>query len=462
MTTTINASTSAGLVQTADTSGVLQLQTANTAALTIDASQNVGVGTASPQGKFQINQGTQTYAQVILANSSTDNGTIRFVNAAYTSEQATIQALTGGNLAFTTGANAVERMRIDSSGNVGIGTVSPGAKFEVKGGATDNATININNNNGNIWKLWNDNGANGFNVQYNGTTQLLITSAGNLGFGTSQVAVNNVGAGNNLAVFTLSDTSTTLGASKAAVTVVNSNTTTNNQSQLDFATTNGSGNAYWNTSATIGCIFGARTASSNYYASGTLVFMTAAGGVAAGTLERMRINSGGIVFINTTTDNVGYLNIDHPGLTRYAISCNNTDTGTSSQIAIRFNRGASYTQVGTITTTNAATNYGSGSDYRLKENIKPMANALDVVEKLKPVTFNWKIDGSNSQGFIAHELQEIFPEAVSGEKDAVDENGNPQYQCVDSSFLVATLTAAIKEQQILIQSLTNRISQLEK
>ena len=106
-------------------------QTANTAAVTIDASQNVGIGTSSPTGKFQINQGTQTYAQVILANSSTDNGGIRFVNAAYTAEQATIQALTGGNLAFTTGANTLERMRIDSSGNVGIGTSTPATRLDI-------------------------------------------------------------------------------------------------------------------------------------------------------------------------------------------------------------------------------------------------------------------------------------------------------------------------------------------
>ena len=66
-----------------------------------------------------------------------------------------------------------------------------------------------------------------------------------------------------------------------------------------------------------------------------------------------------------------------------------------------------------------------------------------------------------SQGFIAHELQEVVPEAVAGVKDELDEDGKPKYQGVDSSFLVATLTAAIQEQQATIEALTARITTLE-
>ena len=74
-----------------------------------------------------------------------------------------------------------------------------------------------------------------------------------------------------------------------------------------------------------------------------------------------------------------------------------------------------------------------------------MTGALAKVAQLKPVTYKWKADGSDGQGFIAHELQAVVPDCVTGEKDAVDENGNPKYQGVDTSFLVATLTAAIQE-----------------
>ena len=117
---------------------------------------------------------------------------------------------------------------------------------------------------------------------------------------------------------------------------------------------------------------------------------------------------------------------------------------------------------GNISWTNTATTYNTSSDYRLKENVAPMTGALSKVAALKPCTYSWKIDGSSGQGFIAHELAEVCPQAVTGEKDGVREDGiTPKYQGIDVSFLVATLTAAIQEQQALITSLTARIAALE-
>jgi len=89
--------------------------------------------------------------------------------------------------------------------------------------------------------------------------------------------------------------------------------------------------------------------------------------------------------------------------------------------------------------------YNTTSDYRLKNTIAPMTGALAKVALLKPVTYKWNADGSDGQGFIAHELAEVVPDCVTGEKDAVDAEGKPRYQGVDASFLVATLTAAIQE-----------------
>jgi len=103
------------------------------------------------------------------------------------------------------------------------------------------------------------------------------------------------------------------------------------------------------------------------------------------------------------------------------------------------------TAVGSVSVTASATAYNTSSDYRLKNTIAPMTGALAKVALLKPVTYKWNVDGSDGQGFIAHELAEVVPECVTGQKDAVDENGNPQYQGIDTSFLVATLTAAIQE-----------------
>ena len=116
--------------------------------------------------------------------------------------------------------------------------------------------------------------------------------------------------------------------------------------------------------------------------------------------------------------------------------------------------------IGVNTSTNT-TSYVTASDYRLKENIRPMVGALEKVARLKPSTYVWKQSGIAAQGFIAHELQEVVPECVSGEKDAVDAEGNPFYQGIDTSFLVATLTAAIQEQQAIITALTARVAALE-
>jgi hypothetical protein len=121
--------------------------------------------------------------------------------------------------------------------------------------------------------------------------------------------------------------------------------------------------------------------------------------------------------------------------------------GTAGHNHIEFFRGTTnaLARVGTIASTGSATSYVTSSDYRLKENIAPMTDALSVVSQLKPCTFKWKLDGSDGQGFIAHELAEVVPDAVTGEKDAVNENGSIKPQGIDTSFLVATLTAAIQE-----------------
>jgi len=101
--------------------------------------------------------------------------------------------------------------------------------------------------------------------------------------------------------------------------------------------------------------------------------------------------------------------------------------------------------------------------------IAPMTGALDKVALLKPVTYKWNADNSDGQGFIAHELAEVVPDCVSGEKDAVetytDEDGNeasrPAYQGIDTSFLVATLTAAIQELKAIVDTQAARITALE-
>jgi hypothetical protein len=132
---------------------------------------------------------------------------------------------------------------------------------------------------------------------------------------------------------------------------------------------------------------------------------------------------------------------------------------TNNGETVRFNNNGN--AVGNISTTGSATAYNTSSDYRLKHDIQPMTGALAKVAQLKPVTYKWNADDSQSQGFIAHELQEVVPECVTGEKDAVDAEGKPVYQGIDTSFLVATLTAALQEAVAEINSLKARVEALE-
>ena len=104
------------------------------------------------------------------------------------------------------------------------------------------------------------------------------------------------------------------------------------------------------------------------------------------------------------------------------------------------------TTVGQIKCSNSATSYVTSSDYRLKENVLPITDALDRVALLKPSRFNFIINPDIPQdGFIAHEVSNIVPEAVGGDKDAVDEEGNIIPQGLDYSKIVPLLTAAIQE-----------------
>ncbi len=90
-----------------------------------------------------------------------------------------------------------------------------------------------------------------------------------------------------------------------------------------------------------------------------------------------------------------------------------------------------------------------------------MQGALARIAALKPVTYKWNLDGSAAEGFIAHELAEVCPDAVIGEKDAVDADGKPIYQGIDTSFLVATLTAAIQELKAELDSVKTELATLK-
>ena len=191
-----------------------------------------------------------------------------------------------------------------------------------------------------------------------------------------------------------------------------------------------------------------------------LVFATGNAVIGSQT-ERARIDSSGNLLVGTTSVfSSGKTCILFDGASFNGLVLKTSKATTGSNFIEFFNSAGN--AAGAINhngTTTVA--YNTSSDYRLKEAIAPMTGALAKVALLKPCTYKWKVDGSDGQGFIAHELDEVVSGCVTGEKDAVDADGNPQYQGIDTSFLVATLTAAIQEQQALITALTTRITALE-
>ena len=303
MASIINAATSGGLISTADTSGVLQLQTAGTTAVTVDASQNVGIGTSSPNVKFQVAQSNAT----AVGNGST---------------------------------------------YLGLGA--------------------------------SENGVSGKRL---------------IGFG--------------------------------------------------YKSTNNYYPAYFGFIETF-------NAGSTY---GDLAFYTRSVNTDTEPTERARITSAGDLFLGDTTASSGSkFWVKSNFVTQNGIGMNSTATTGTAYFQYMLYNGSG---VGQITSTGTACLFTSVSDYRLKNTITPMTGALAKVAQLKPVTYKWNSDGSDGQGFIAHELAEVCPDAVVGEKDAVDADGNPKYQGIDTSFLVATLTAAIQEQQALITQLQADVATLK-
>ena len=186
--------------------------------------------------------------------------------------------------------------------------------------------------------------------------------------------------------------------------------------------------------------------------------------------------------IGTTSIGTTHAYFESASNSRMALNLGTSTTSSSTVQVFRNPNGL----VGSIKTNGSSTSYNTSSDYRLKENVDYDFNALDRVAQLKPARFNFIADADTTvDGFLAHEVQDIVPEAIHGEKDAVkeeeyeitsavlDDDGNviteaemgtrevPDYQGIDQSKLVPLLTKAIQEQQELINNLTARIEQLE-
>lgn len=270
----------------------------------------------------------------------------------------------------------------------------------------------------------------------NGTTAVTIDTSQNVGIGTTSPQ--------SKLETTVSNGTHRLGVNSSDT---NYNIRANSGSNCSITWTESGQADRW----TVGCVTG-----QNY-----LAFRSNSSNMGNGD-ERMRINSSGDLLFNCTgktndaPNNAGGRINETNGNEKVRVSSDGLG-------AFQFYSpsGGTSSPVGQISVNASSTSYGTSSDYRLKENIAPMTGALAKVTQLKPCTYTWKANGIAGEGFIAHELAEVCPDAVSGEKDAVNEDGSIKPQGIDTSFLVATLTAALQELNAKVEAQAVRIAELE-
>jgi len=408
---------------------------------------NVGAGKVLTVGGIASHAAGSAAAPTITATGDTNTGI--FFPAADT-------------IAFAEGGTEVARF--DSSGNLGIGTSSPAQKLEVAGNAllSNNQYLGIKDSTG---------AAVGFPI-YTGSNDAIF---GYLASGSTGISTYQFRTGNNVERMRI-DSSGNVGIGTS------SPTNKLHVSSSSFETIKLQG------TSTVSGINFVNSASSNgyiYYDNGPNMLFYTNGS------ERARIDSSGNLLVGRTTT-ANFSSSTTAGFTWQGtvatISTANTDalalqrSGSDGAIVVFFRQNSN---VGNISVTGSATAYNTSSDYRLKNSAAPMTGALAKVALLKPCTYKWNVDGSDGEGFIAHELAEVMPHAVTGEKDAVkeeqyevtpavmDEEGNtitaavmgtrtvPDYQGIDTSFLVATLTAAIQELKAIVDAQAARITALE-
>jgi hypothetical protein len=470
------------VVRTSDTGGSLQER------LRIDSSGNVGIGTTSPDYTLDLGGATPvirigdagSIQPTLTRNNSTggltynttgqsitsliefkDNGVermridssgqlllgrganvasgaeatrIQFYNTLSTYDIASIRSLVGagqvnrGELSFAVnnGAGQQERMRLDYSGNVGIGTTSPDTLLNIASvsaptlrientdtGLTANQTI------GDIDFYQNDPSGTGVGVVSK------IRSINSSGFQGEAALAFYTGTTGSLAERMRISESGNVGIGATSI-----------DEKLHIEVTGGDAALKLEDAAG-----GYMRLDQNSLGATNIVRFKSGSSL----LERMRIDSSGNLLVGATSTLRS--NKFHASSSNFVGGFNVTN-GTGEAIAF-FSNG---TVVGSVSVTGSATAYNTSSDARLKD-VTGSARGLEVINKLNPVSYNWKVDGKADEGLIAQEVKELVPNAVSGSEEDM-------YQ-MDYSKLVVHLVAGMKEQQTIIESLEARITALE-
>jgi hypothetical protein len=383
--TTTGAFTSKGIDDNADAT-----------AITIDSSENVGIGTTSPSSI--IHAETTTGAELILSRNDTSIavddliGGIQFkANDASSSPDPQICGIkaistgatnTNPKLNFFAGESNYNSntpdMSIDSSGNVGIGTSSPSGKLDVNGSIyCDGLQVD-----GNV-------------VIQQATGDVSLTLAA------------NENASNREPSFNLK------GYNSSSNPIINFGDNSGYPGKIEYENQDNSMRFYTNSS------------------------------------EAMRIDSSGNLLVNCTSTSK-----TSDGFRVESNGIPNVSRGSAGTF-MQFYDKTSGSIIGTIQNAGGtSTTYNTTSDYRLKENVSYDFDATTRLKQLKPARFNFIADADTTvDGFLAHEVSDIVPEAITGTKDAVDENGNPEYQGIDQSKLVPLLVKTIQELEARITTL---------
>jgi hypothetical protein len=173
--------------------------------------------------------------------------------------------------------------------------------------------------------------------------------------------------------------------------------------------------------------------------------------------QKLTITSGGDVYMGSSTITTANISLYFEKGSGTVTQVFSYSSGTKTIQEYYRQSGAS---IGSITYNGTITAYNSTSDYRLKEDLKDY-NALSIISKLKTYDFKWKEAEVRDYGMMAHELQEVLPSYVNGEKDAINKDGSIKAQGVDYSKIVPILVKGMQEQQAMITSLQEQINELK-
>ena len=366
-----------GRISYSNSSDYMFFATNNQQRMGIDSSGNVGIGITNPDQKLHVRKGdaggvdSQSSSVITLENS--DNATLQFLCPNNKSAQLRFGDVQDNGVGYidydhnqnrmSFATNGPEKMRIDSSGNVGIGTTSPVRRLHLNGSDSDTVQLHITNS----------------------TTGTTSNDGISFALGSDESLIINQRESNHISLKTADE-------------------------------------------------------------------------------ERIRIDADGLTSIGTTTTANArlFVNPNVDSSTQRGITISGRKD-VYDVIALNFVHATNNSSAGSVTfTTTAAVAYNTTSDYRLKQDVVTLTDSITKLKQLNPVHFKWKdMPSVETDGLLAHEVQTVVPSAITGEKDALDKNGNIEPQQIEVGKLTPLLTSALQEAIAKIETLETKVAALE-